>query len=72
MSNNISKSTKLDILLEFVDNGAILEYPDQNAKYVVEEKDGEPYNSIGEDIQHAITTIEVSNRYRISITIEAI
>lgn len=60
------------MILEFVDNGAILEYPDQGAKYVVEEKDGEPYNSIGEDIQQALTSIEVSNRYRISITIEAL
>lgn len=68
----MNKSTAINMILEFVDNGAILEYPDQGAKYVVEEKDGEPYNSIGEDIQQAITDIEVSNRYRISITIEAI
>lgn len=68
----MNKSTAINMILEFVDNGAILEYPDQGVKYVVEEKDGEPYNSIGEDIQQAITGIEVSNRYRISITIEAI
>ncbi|MBQ2979695.1 MAG: hypothetical protein IJE18_06260 [Bacteroidaceae bacterium] len=68
----MNKSTTISMILEFVDNGAILEYPDQGVKYVVEEKDGEPYNSIGEDIQQAITGIEVSNRYRISITIEAI
>lgn len=68
----MNKSTTISMILEFVDNGAILEYPDQGVKYVVEEKDGEPYNSIGEDIQQALTGIEVSNRYRISITIEAI
>ena len=68
----MNKSTAINTILEFVDNGAILEYPDQSIKYVVEEKDGEPYDSIGEDIKQAITGIEVSNRYRISITIEAL
>ena len=68
----MGKSTEINMILEFVDNGAILEYPNQGVKYVVEEKDGEPYNSIGEDIKQAIKGIEVSNKYRISITIETI
>jgi hypothetical protein len=68
----MNKSTAINMILEFVDNGAILEYPEQGAKYVVEGEDNEPYNSIGEDIKQAITGIEVSNRYRISITIEAL
>ena len=68
----MNKSTTISMILEFVDNGAILEYPDQGVKYVVEGEGNEPYNSIGEDIKQAITGIEVSNRYRISITIEAI
>ena len=68
----MNKSTAINMILEFVDNGAILEYPDQGAKYVVEGKDSELYNSIGEDIKQAIANIEVSNRYRISITIEAL
>lgn len=68
----MNKSTAINMILEFVDNGAILEYPDQGLKYVVEGEGDKPYNSIGEDIKHAITGLQVSNRYRISITIEAI
>lgn len=68
----MKKSTAINMILKFVDNGAILEYPNQGSKYVVEGKDDELYNSIGEDIKQAITGIEVSNRYRISITIEAL
>ena len=68
----MKKSTAINIILEFVENGAILEYPDQCAKYVVEGVGDESYNSIGEDIKQAITGIEVSNRYRMSITIEAL
>ena len=68
----MNKSTAINMILEFVDNGAILEYPDQGSKYVVVGEGNEPYNSIGEDIQQAIAGIEVSNRYRISITLEAL
>jgi hypothetical protein len=68
----MNKLTTINMILEFVDNGAILEYPDQGAKYVVEGEGNEPYNSIGEDIKQAITGLEVSNRYRISIEIEAL
>lgn len=68
----MNKSTAINMILEFVDNGAILEYPNQNIKYVVEEKDGEPYNSIGEDIKQAITGIEVSNKCKIEIKITAL
>lgn len=53
----MKKSTAINMILEFVDNGAILEYPEQGAKYVVEGKDGELYSSIGEDIQQALTSI---------------
>lgn len=68
----MNKSTEINMILEFVDNGAILKYPDQGMIYVVEGEGNEPYNAIGEDIKQAITGIEVSNRYRISITIESL
>ena len=68
----MNKTTAINMILEFADNGAILEYPVQGVKYVVEGEGDEPYNSIGEDIKQAITGIEVSNSYGISITIEAL
>ena len=68
----MNKSTAINMILEFVDNGAILEYPDQCAKYVVEGVGDESYNSIGEDIKQAISGIESSNRYNIDIKITAI
>ena len=71
-TDEIKKEEKINLTIEFVDNGAILEYPELGAKYVVEGEGDESYNSIGEDIKQAITGIEVSNRYRISITIEAL
>lgn len=68
----MNKQTEINLNIEFVDNGVILEYPDDCMKQVVEGCTDEPYNAIGEDIKQAISGIESSNRYKIEIKITAI
>ena len=36
MNNEIKKEEKINLTIEFVDNGAIIEYPDDYMKCVVE------------------------------------
>lgn len=61
---------ELNILLEFADNGSILEYPDIPLKQVVEGSDDDTFNAIGRDIQDEISQMDTNNRYKITIKIE--
>jgi hypothetical protein len=50
-----------------------LEYsPDDCMKHVVEGYDKEPYHAIADDIQGAMSSIMVSNKYQIEIKITAL
>lgn len=68
----MKKEEKINLAIEFVDNGAILDFPYDCIKYVVEGCDKEPYHAIADDIQGAISGMEVSNRYMIEIKITAL
>lgn len=72
MNNEIKKEEKINLTIEFVDNGAILEYPDDYMKCVVEGYDKEPYHAIADDIQGTMSGIMVSNKYQIEIKITAL
>ena len=72
ITDGIKKEEKINLTVEFVDNGAIFEYPDDCMQQVVEGCDKEPYHAIADDIQCAISGIEVSNKYQIEIKITAL
>ena len=57
---------------ELVDNGAIIEFPDDCMKQVVEGCDKEPFRAIADDIQGAMSGMVVSNKYQIEIKITAL
>lgn len=71
-TDEIKKEEKINLTIEFVDNGAILEYPDDYMKQVVEGVDKEPYHAIADDIQGAMSSIMESNKYQIEIKITAL
>lgn len=54
MNNEIKTENKINLTMEFVENGAILEYPDC-MKYVVEGYDKEPYHAIADGIQDTMS-----------------
>ena len=68
----MNKSTAINMTIEFVDNGVILEFPDDCMKHVVEGCDKEPYHAIADDIQGAMSGMVVSNKYQIEIKITAL
>ena len=71
-TDEIKKEEKINLTIEFVDNGVILEYPDDCMKHVVEGCDKEPYHAIADDIQGAMSGMLVSNKYQIEIKITAL
>lgn len=71
-TDEIKKEEKINLTIEFVDNGAILEYPDDCMKQVVEGCNKEPYHAIADDIQGAMSGMEESNKYQIEIKIIAL
>lgn len=71
-TDEIKKEEKINLTIEFVDNGAILEYPDDYMKQVVEGCDKEPYHAIADDIQGAMSSIMASSMYHIEIKITAL
>lgn len=71
-TDEIKKEEKINLTIEFVDNGAILEYPDDYMKQVVEGCDKEPYHAIADDIQGAMSSIMASSKYHIEIKITAL
>jgi hypothetical protein len=66
------KEEKINLTIEFVDNGAILEFPDDYMKSVVEGYDKEPYHAIADNIQGAISDMVASDKYQIEIKITAL
>lgn len=72
ITDEIKKEEKINLTIEFVDNGAILEFPDNCMKYVVEGCDKEPYHAIADDIQGAMSNMMVNNKYQIEIKITAL
>ena len=72
MNNEIKKEEKINLTIEFVDNVAILEFPDDCMKHVVEGYDKEPFHAIADDIQEAMSSIMESNKYHIEIKITAL
>lgn len=71
-TDEIKNEEKINLTIEFVDNGAILEFPNDCMKHVVEGCDKEPYHAIADDIQGAMSGMEVSNKYQIEIKITAL
>lgn len=72
MNNELKKEEEINLIMEFVDNGAILEYPDECMKHVVEGFNKEPFHAIADDIQGAMSGIMASNKYQIEIKITAL
>lgn len=72
MDNEAKKEEKINLIMEFVDNGAILEFPDECMKHVIEGIDKEPFHAIADEIQGAISSITASNKYQIEIKITAL
>ena len=68
----IKKEEKINLIIEFVDNGVILEFPDDCMKHVVEGVDKEPYHAIADDIQGTMSGMLASNKYKIEIKITAL
>ena len=62
ITDEIKKEEKINLTIEFVDNGAILEFPDDCMKYVVEGFDKEPYHAIADDIQGAMSGMGSAHR----------
>ena len=71
-TDKIKKEDKINMIIEFVDNGVILEFPDDCIKQVVVGYDKEPFHAIADDIQEAMSGIVVSNKYQIEIKITAL
>ena len=71
-TGEIKKEEKINLTIEFVDNGAILEFPDDCMKHVVEGYGIEPYHAIADDIRDAMSGIVASNKYQIEIKITAL
>ena len=71
-TDEIKKEERINLTIEFVDNGVILEFPDDCMKHVVEGCDKEPYHAIADDIQDAMSGMVVSNKYQIEIKITAL
>ena len=69
ITDEIKKEEKINLTIELVDNGAIIEFPDDCMKQVVEGCDKEPFRAIADDIQGAMSGIVVSNKYQIEIKI---
>lgn len=72
ITDEIKKEEKINLTIELVDNGAIIEFPDDCMKQVVEGCDKELFRAIADDIQGAMSSIVVSNRYQIEIKITAL
>lgn len=72
LTDETKKEEKINLIIEFVDNGAILEFPDNCMKHVVEGCNKEPYHAIADDIQGAMSSMMVSNKYQIEIKITAL
>ena len=72
ITDEIKKEAKINMTIEFVDNGVILEFPYDCMKHVVEGCDKEPYHAIADDIQGAMSGMVVSNKYQIEIKITAV
>lgn len=70
--DEIKKEEKINLTIEFVDNGVILEFLDDCMKHVVEGCDKEPYHAIADDIQGAMSGMVVGNKYQIEIKITAL
>lgn len=71
-TEEIKKEEKINLTIEFVDNGVILEFPDDCMKQVIEGCDKEPYHAIADDIQGTMSGMVVSNKYQIEIKITAL
>lgn len=71
-TDEIKKEEKINLTIEFVANGVILEFPDDCMKHVVEGCDKEPFRAIANDIQGAMKSIMLSNKYQIEIKITAL
>ena len=71
-TEEINKEEKINLTIEFVDNGVILEFPDDCMKHVVEGCDKEPYHAIADDIQGAMSSMVARNKYQIEIKITAL
>lgn len=71
-TDEIKKEEKINLIMELVDNGAILEFPDECMKHVVEGYNKEPYHAIADDILSAMSGMVVSNKYQIEIKITAL
>lgn len=69
ITGEIKKEEKINLTIEFVDNGVILEFPDDCMKHVVEGCDKEAYHAIADYIQGAMSGMVVSNKYQIEIKI---
>lgn len=72
LTDEIKKEEKINLTIEFVDNGVILEFPDDCMKSVVEGYDKEPYAAIADNIQGAMSGMVASNKYQIEIKITAL
>lgn len=71
-TGEIKKEEKINLTIEFVDNGVILEFPDDCMKQVVEGTNKEPFHAIADEIEGAMSDIMVSNKYQIEIKITAL
>ncbi len=67
-TEEIKKEKKINLTIEFVDNGVILEFPDESMKQVVEGVSEEPYHAIADEIQGAMSSM-ISNKFQIEIKI---
>lgn len=72
LTDEIKKEEKINLTIEFVDNGAILEFPDDCMKHVVEGCNKEPFHAIADDIQGTMSGMVVSNKYHVEIKITAL
>lgn len=72
ITDEIKKEQKINLTIEFVDNGVILDFPDNCMKHVVEGCDKEPYHAIADNIQGTMSGMVVSNKYQIEIKITAL
>lgn len=71
-TDEIKKEEKINLTIEFVDNGVIFEFPDDCMKHVVEGYKKEPYHAIADYIQDTMSGMLASNKYQIEIKITAL
>lgn len=68
--DEIKKEEKINLTMELVNNGAIIEFPDDYIKFVVEGYK-EPFYSIADDIKGTIDSM-MESKYKIEIKITAL